>query len=145
MLKGGGAGDSTFLFLKHYLETAIIFSLLTVNAVIGFVQSRGSQRALAALKRRLAVKARVLRDRTWTTIDARNLAPGDIITMGLGDIVPADARLVNGGLAVDQSALTGESLPVELKQSDIIYSGSVVKRGEAKCVVLNTDANLTTR
>ena len=67
--------------------------------------------------------------------------PGDIISVGLGDIVPADAKLISGELSIDQSILTGESLPVDAQQSAIIYSGSIVKRGEAKCVVVNTGAN----
>ena len=102
---------------------------------------RGSQKALAALKKRLAINARVLRDGNWVTKEAREIVPGDIISVGLGDIVPADAKLISGDLSIDQSILTGESLPVYARESAIIYSGSVVKRGEAKCVVVNTGAN----
>jgi H+-transporting ATPase len=127
--------------LKHYLEAGIIFALLTINTVIGQIQSRGSQKALAALKKRLAINARVLRDGNWLTKTAREIVPGDIISVGLGDIVPADAKVISGELSIDQSILTGESLPVYAKESAIIYSGSVVKRGEAKCVVVNTGAN----
>lgn len=127
--------------LKHYLEAGIIFGLLTINTVIGQVQSSGSQRALDALRKRLAVKAHVLRDSRWTNIDARELVPGDVISVGLGDIVPADARLLRGDLSIDQSVLTGESLSVDARQSGVIYSGSVVRRGEAQCVVVNTGAN----
>jgi H+-transporting ATPase len=127
--------------LKHYLESAIIFSLLTINAIIGFVQARGSQRALETLKKRLAVKARVRRDGNWLIKDARELVPGDIIGVGLGDIVPADAKIINGEPQVDQSVLTGESLPADLKPPDIIFSGSIVKRAEATCVVINTGTN----
>ena len=112
--------------LKHYLEAGIIFALLTTNTVIGQIQARGSQRALEALKKRLAINARVLRDGKWLTTEAREIIPGDIISMGLGDIVPADAKLVAGELSIDQSLLTGESLPVDAYQSAIIYSGSVV-------------------
>ena len=129
------------IVLKHYLEAGIIFALLTINTVIGQIQSRGSQRALEALKKRLAVKARALRDGKWITIEAREIVPGDIISIGLGDIVPADAKLVSGELSIDQSILTGESMPVDVQQSAIIYSGSIVRRGEAKCVVVNTGAN----
>ncbi len=124
--------------LKHYLEASIIFALLTINTVIGQIQSRGSQKALAALKKRLAINARVLRDGNWLTKAAREIVPGDIISVGLGDIVPADAKIISGYLSIDQSILTGESLPVSARESAIIYSGSVVKRGEAKCVVVNT-------
>ena len=127
--------------LKHYLEAGIIFALLTINTVIGQVQSRGSQRALEALKKRLAINARVLRESKWLTKEAREIVPGDIISVGLGDIVPADAKLISGDLSIDQSILTGESLPVDVQESAIIYSGSIVRRGEAKCVVVNTGAN----
>jgi H+-transporting ATPase len=129
------------IVLKHYLEAGIIFALLTINTVIGQIQSRGSQKALAALKKRLAINARVLRDGNWLTKEAREIVPGDIISVGLGDIVPADAKIINGELSIDQSVLTGESLAVSARESAIIYSGSVVKRGEAKCVVVNTGAN----
>ena len=129
------------IVLKHYLEAGIIFALLTINTVIGQMQSRGSQKALAALKKRLAINARVLRDGNWLTKAAREIVPGDIISVGLGDIVPADAKLISGELSIDQSILTGETLPISARESAIIYSGSVVKRGEAKCVVVNTGAN----
>ncbi|HSA78955.1 MAG TPA: HAD-IC family P-type ATPase, partial [Nitrospirota bacterium] len=127
--------------LKHYLEGIIIFVLLTVNAVIGHMHSRGSQKAVELLKKKLAIKAKVLRDGEWMVKAATELVPGDIIVVGLGDIVPADAKIVSGELSVDFSALTGESLPVEIHQSDIIYSSAVVRRGEAKCIVVNTGAN----
>jgi H+-transporting ATPase len=127
--------------LKHYLEGIIIFVLLTVNAVIGHMHSRGSQKAVELLKKKLAIKAKVLRDGKWVAKEARGLVPGDIIVVGLGDIVPADAKIASGELSVDASALTGESLPVEVHQSDIIYSSAVVRRGEAKCVVVNTGTN----
>jgi H+-transporting ATPase len=129
------------IVLKHYLEAGIIFALLTINTVIGQIQERGSQRALDILKMRLAIKARVLRDGNWLTVEAKEIVPGDIISIGLGDIVPADAKLVAGELSIDQSILTGESLPIDVQQPAIIYSSSVVRRGEAKCVVVNTGAN----
>jgi len=128
--------------LRHYLELIIIFALLTINAIIGFLHTRSSRKALDLLKKRLAVKARVLRDGQWVVRDARELVPGDIIGIGLGDLAPADAKLLGDGeVSVDQSALTGESLPVTLRESGIVYSSSVVKRGEAKCIVVNTGAN----
>ncbi len=127
--------------LRHYLEGSIIFVLLTVNAVIGHVHSRGSQKAVELLKKKLAVKAKVLRDGKWIMKAAREIVPGDIIAVGLGDIVPADAKIISGGLSIDQSALTGESLPIETHEADIIYSSSVVRRGEAGCAVVNTGAN----
>ena len=129
------------IVLKHYLEAGIIFALLTINTVIGQIQSRGSQKALKALKKRLAVNARALRENKWLTVETREIVPGDIISVGLGDVVPADAKLISGNLSIDQSVLTGESLPVDVTESAIIYSGSIIKRGEAKCVVVNTGAN----
>ena len=128
-------------FLKHYLEAGIIFTLLTINVIIGYIQSRGSQKALEALKKRLAVKASILRDGKWAIREAREIVPGDIISVGLGDIIPADAKLLSGQLSIDQSILTGESLPVEVQTSAVLYSSSIVKRGEAQCVVVNTGAN----
>lgn len=127
--------------LKHKLEGIIIFALLTVNAIIGFMHSRGSQKAVELLKQRLAIKAKILRNGIWTTEDAGGIVPGDILMVKLGDIIPADAKIVSGDISIDESALTGESLPVEKQNSDVVYSGSVVRRGEAKCVVLNTGAN----
>ncbi|MEM3832145.1 MAG: plasma-membrane proton-efflux P-type ATPase [Thermoprotei archaeon] len=127
--------------LGHYLEAIIIFVLLTINVVIGFIHSHRSQKALQFLKKRLAIKAKVLREGKWILKDAKEIVPGDIILVRLGDLVPADAKVVSGELSVDQSALTGESLPVNLGPSDIIYSSSIVTTGEAKCVVVNTGAN----
>jgi H+-transporting ATPase len=126
----------------HYLELAIIFSLLTINAVIGFLHTRSSRKALELLKKRLAVKAKVLRNGEWVVKNVGEIVPGDIIAIGLGDLVPADAKIVSDGeVSVDQSALTGESLPVSAHKSEIVYSSSLVKRGEARCVVVNTGTN----
>ena len=127
--------------IGHYLEVAIVFGLLTTNAIIGFHHTRSSLRALELLKKRLAIKAKVLRNGEWVVRDAREIVPGDIIQVGLGDLVPADGKIVAGEVSVDQSALTGESLPVTAHQSGILYSSSIVKRGEAKVLVLNTGAN----
>ena len=127
--------------IGHYLEVVIIFALLTINAIIGFRHTRSSQKALALLKKRLAPKAKVLRDGQWNVKDARELVPGDIIQVSIGDLVPADAKVVVGELSVDQSALTGESLAATVSQSGVIYSSSIVKRGEAKCLVFTTGVN----
>jgi len=127
--------------LGHYLGMIIIFVLLTVNVTIGFLHARSSQKALEFLKKRLAIKARVLRDGKWVIKNASEIVPGDIFVVGLGDLVPADTKIVSGELSVDQSALTGESLPVNVRQSDVIFSSSIVTRGEAKCVTVNTGAN----
>ena len=129
------------ILLRHYFESIVIFVLLTVNAIIGFLKSRNSQKAVELLKKRLKIKARVLRDGKWIMADAREIVPGDIISVKLGDLVPADVYILNGDISVDESALTGESLPKDLNESDIIYSSSIVKRGEAKCIVVNTGVN----
>jgi len=125
----------------HILEAAIVFALLTINAAIGFQHTRSSMKALELLKSRLAIKAKVLRNGDWALRDAKQVVPGDIIQVGLGDLVPADAKVVSGEVSVDQSALTGESLPVTARQSGVLYSSSIIKRGEAKGLVLNTGAN----
>ncbi|UKL13366.1 HAD-IC family P-type ATPase [Dissulfurimicrobium hydrothermale] len=127
--------------LKHYLEGIIIFILLTINAIIGHIHAQGSQKAIDLLKKKLAIKAKILRNGKWIEKDARELVPGDVIVIKLGDIIPADAKIIEGELSVDESALTGESMPVNVQLSDIIYSGSIVKQGEAKCIIVNTGTN----
>jgi len=129
------------IVLQHYVESAIIFVLLSVNAVIGYFQSRNSQKAVEILKRKLKINTRVLRDGKWVLQEAKEIVPGDIITIKLGDLVPADVVIITGGVSADESALTGESLPKNLKPGDTIYSSSVIKRGEAGCVVVNTGTN----
>ncbi len=132
---------SLSFFLGHDVEGIIIFVLLTVNAIIGFIHSRGSQKAVELLKQRLAIKAKVLRNNNWTMVESGEIVPGDIIVVKLGDIIPADVKIISGDLSADESALTGESLPVECQSMDVIYSGSVVRRGEARCIVVNTGVN----
>ena len=126
------------VFLGHDLEAVIIAILIVTNAIIGYLHSRSSQRSLELLKEKLAVDAVVRRQGRWATINASEVVPGDVAAVQMGDIVPADAKVLSGELSVDQSALTGESLPVEVGPSDILYSSSVVKRGEAQCLVVNT-------
>lgn len=128
------------VLLGHYTEGALIFVLLTVNAVIGFLQSQNSRKAVELLKKQLQIRAKVLRDGRWTLRDAKDLVPGDILKLKLGDLVPADVFILNGEVFVDTSALTGESLPRELRTSDVVNSSSSVKRGEATCIVVNTGA-----
>jgi len=128
-------------FLGHDLEGNIILALLFVNAIIGFMHSRGSQKAVELLKKRLAIKAKALRNGDWSLIESSGLVPGDVIVVKLGDIIPADAKIITGEVSIDDSALTGESLPVDSKSEDVVYSGSVVRQGEARCVVINTGAN----
>ncbi|EMI58256.1 plasma-membrane proton-efflux P-type ATPase [Rhodopirellula sallentina] len=127
------------LIVQHWADFAIIFVLLVVNAAVGFWEEFQAGNAIAALKSRLALDARVRRDGKWTTVPARELVPGDLIRIRLGDIVPADARLLTGdSVDVDQSALTGESLPVSRDSGDTVYSGSVIKQGEVDALVTAT-------
>ena len=125
--------------VQHWDDFTIILALLIFNAVIGFWQEFKAANALDALKNQLALKARVLRDGQWREVDAAELVPGDVIRLRLGDIIPADTKLVEGEyLAVDQSVLTGESLPVNKKPGEVAYSGSVAKQGEMIAVVTAT-------
>jgi len=124
--------------LGHALEGYIILALLVLNAIIGQSHASHSQKAMNLLKKRLALRARVLRDNKWVTVEAKNLVYGDIVAVKLGDIVPADIKVMDGNLSVDQSVLTGESLAVAVNPSDVLFSGSVVKRGEVTGVVVNT-------
>lgn len=125
--------------VRHWEEFVIIIVLLLFNAVIGFWEEHKAENALAALKKGLALQARVLRGGEWKVIPAAGLVPGDIIRIRLGDIIPADVKLCEGEYVnIDQSALTGESLPVSKKSGEIGYSGSVVKKGEMIAVVANT-------
>ncbi|NQV11478.1 MAG: plasma-membrane proton-efflux P-type ATPase [Cyanobacteria bacterium] len=127
---------------RHWPDFAIILLLLLANGVVGFWEEHQAGNAIAALKATLALKAQVKRDGTWITINTRDLVPGDIILVRLGDIVPADARLLEGeSLEVDQSALTGESLPAVRHSGDVVFSGSIIRRGEIKAMVYATGVN----
>jgi H+-transporting ATPase len=117
----------------------IIMALLFLNAVVGFWQENKADNAIELLKHKLALNARVLRDGKWRAIPARELVPGDIVRVRLGDIVPADITLTDGDyLLVDQSALTGESLPVEKHLKDVGYAGSIIRQGEMNGLVTET-------
>lgn len=129
------------LVLGRLVEAAIFGALLVFNAGLSFAQEQRAQSALALLRRRLAIEARVLRDGRWQRVPAADLVPGDVVYLRLGDLVPADVRLVDGLLLVDQSAITGESLPVELEPGRTAYSGTMVKRGEATGEVQATGAH----
>ncbi|MGC8560544.1 MAG: plasma-membrane proton-efflux P-type ATPase [Phycisphaerae bacterium] len=122
------------------VESIIIALLLIGNAILGFVQEGRAQAALEILRHRLEINARVMRDGKWLLKPARELVPGDCIYLRMGDMIPADARLVQGHIEVDQSALTGESVPIELAPGGDARSGSVVKRGEAAAEVTATGA-----
>ncbi|KAL0312964.1 UNVERIFIED_CONTAM: ATPase 11, plasma membrane-type [Sesamum radiatum] len=122
-----------------YSDFVGILALLLVNSTISFIEENNAGNAAAALMARLAPKAKVLRDGKWNEEDASVLVPGDIISIKLGDIIPADARLLQGDpLKIDQSALTGESLPVTKNPGDGVYSGSTCKQGEIEAVVIAT-------
>jgi H+-transporting ATPase len=128
--------------LGHWADFFIILVLLVANAGIGFWEEHQAGKAIAALKAQLAIRARVKRDGKWSTPASRELVPGDVIRMRLGDIVPADARLLDGDpVEVDQSALTGESLPAEKKSGDAVFSGSIIRQGEIGALVYATGAN----
>ena len=126
---------------RHWPDFSIILVLLLANAGVGFWEEHQAGNAIAALKAQLANKATVRRDGKWVSPPARELVPGDIIRLDIGNIVPADARLLDGDpVEVDQSALTGESLPVTRKPGETVYSGSIVRRGEISALVYATGA-----
>jgi H+-transporting ATPase len=125
--------------VRHWLDFFIILLLLVSNAVVGFWEEHQAGNAIAALKAKLAVKAKVKRDGKWTNPNASELVPGDVIRVRLGDIVPADARLLAGdSIEVDQSALTGESLPVTAQPGGAVFSGSIIRQGEIDAMVYAT-------
>jgi H+-transporting ATPase len=126
------------LVLGKYIEAMIIGFLIVFNAIISTVQENKAQNALELLKKRLTVFSRVLRDGKWQTVPGSELVPGDIIYLRMGDFVPADAQLITGHLSLDQSSLTGESLPVDVTDGQPVYTGTIVVRGEASSVVINT-------
>jgi H+-transporting ATPase len=127
--------------LRHWPDLIIISILLFANAIVGFWEEHQASDAIAALKKQLATTARVLRDGKWINPPARELVPGDVIRMRLGDIIPADARLLDGDpVEVDQSALTGESLPVTKKPGEAVFSGSILRQGEIGALVYATGA-----
>ena len=126
-------------FILHKdTDFVIALALLLVNAVLSFLQEQRASAAVNALRKRLQVSGRVLRDRSWTLIPARELVCGDVIRLRSGDFVPADARLMAGELQIDQSALTGESQELPRAQDELLYSGSIVRHGEAAAVVVAT-------
>jgi H+-transporting ATPase len=127
------------LIVRRWADFIIIMILLVMNAVVGFWEEYQADTTIAALKSQLALRARVKRDGTWVTLPARELVPGDLVHLRLGEIIPADAKLLEGDpIEVDQSALTGESLPVTRQSGDAVYSGSILKRGEIDALVYAT-------
>jgi len=135
------AGLLSFL-VHHYTDFTIIMIMLFTNAILDFYQEHKALNAIEALKNKLARKSLVLRDGKWQEVEAKELVPGDIVKIKIGDIVPADMKLIDGDFALfDQSALTGESLPVNKKKGDIAYSNSIIKQGEMIGVVVATGLN----
>ena len=127
------------LVVRHWADFGIIITLLIFNALVGFWQEYQAGNAVEALKKKLALKSHALRDGRWQEVQAKELVPGDIIRLRLGEIIPADTKLFEGDyLSVDQSALTGESLPVNKEKGDIAYSGSIGKQGEMVGIVTAT-------
>ncbi|SME96611.1 H+-transporting ATPase [Tistlia consotensis] len=128
--------------VQRWEDFAIIVVMLLLNAGVGFWEEHKADNAIQALKQRLAPSARVLRDGRWQDLPARLLVPGDAVVVKLGNIVPADLELREGDyLSVDQSALTGESLPVDKAPGDVAYSGSIVRQGEMRALVTATGMN----
>jgi len=127
------------LVVRHWADFCIITTLLIFNALVGFWQEYQAGNAMEALKKKLALTSHALRDGKWQELQAKELVPGDVIRLRLGEIIPADTKLFEGDyLSVDQSALTGESLPVNKEKSDIAYSGSIAKQGEMVGIVTAT-------
>jgi len=128
--------------VRHWSDFVIIMTLLIVNAIVGFWEEHKAGNTIAALKEKLALNAVVKRGGDWKNVPAREVVPGDVMRLRLGDIVPADSKLIEGDpVEVDQSALTGESLPVTHKKGDVLYSGSVLKQGESDALVYATGKN----
>jgi len=128
--------------VKHWTDLTIIVIMLFFNAGVEFWQEYQAGNAIEQLKKGLALKARVLRDGKWQEVEARELVPGDVVRLRLGDVVPADVKLFEGDyLSIDQSALTGESLPVTKKAGAVVYSSSIVKQGEMVGLVTGTGMN----
>lgn len=128
--------------IQHWTDFIIIMILLILNGVVGFWEEHKAENVIEFLKKKMALRARVLRSGKWSIIEARELVPGDVVRIRMGDIVPADLKLVEGDyIVVDESALTGESLPVTKKMGDVVYSGSLIKKGEMTGVVIATGLN----
>ena len=128
------------IVLGKYVEAGIIGGLLLFNVALGFFQEGRAQATLAALRSRLALNASVRRDGVWKIVSAADIVPGDVVKLSLGAVVAADMRLVNGSVLLDQSMLTGESIPVEAGPGAQTYAGALVRRGEAIAEVTATGA-----
>jgi H+-transporting ATPase len=124
--------------LGDYPEAAIIAGLLVFNAALGLLQEGRAQATLTALKSRLAMTASVRRDGKWASVPAAELVPGDVVKLSLGGVVAADVHLTGGEILLDQSMLTGESVPIEASAGTHTYAGALVRRGEAVAEVTAT-------
>lgn len=126
------------LVLGKYVEGSIIAVLLVFNAVLGWFQESRAQATLAALKSHLALTSSVRRNGEWKTVSAAELVPGDVVKISLGDVVAADVKVISGEILVDQSMLTGESVPIEASSGVQTYAGALIQRGEAEAEVTAT-------
>jgi len=124
--------------LGKYFEMYVVMGLLVFNAILAFFQGERANSALQLLKEKLKINARVKRNGNWAVIPAREIVPGDVIRLRAGDFIPADVKMAEGSAEVDQSSLTGESQMVEKKANEILYSGSILRRGEISGVVAST-------
>ncbi len=124
--------------LGNLTDTYIVLGLLVLNGILGFFQEERASQAIAYLRGRLQISARVLRDGAWSLVPARELVPGDLVRVRTGDFVPADFRVAEGSLEVDQSAVTGESLAVDKSEGEAVVSGSTITQGEATGVITAT-------
>ena len=129
------------LILNRLTDAYVVSVLLLFNSVVGFIQENKSSKAIEALKKKLQISVKLLRDGIWKTIPARELVPGDVIRIRTGDFIPADIKLVEGELKINQSALTGESEDVKKKTGEDVNSGAIVTSGEATGIVFSIGAN----
>ena len=127
--------------LREYTEAGVIAGLLVFNAALGFFNEGRAQATLAALRSRLALTASVRRDGAWKNLPASGLVPGDTVKLSLGGVVAADVKLLDGSVLLDQSMLTGESVPIEGGSGLQTYAGTLVRRGEATAIVTATGAH----
>lgn len=128
-------------FLHRYSDAYIVLGLLLFNVIVAFIQENNAANAVEALRKKLQINVKLLRDAAWKKLPARELVPGDIIRIRIGDFVSADIKISSGEISIDQSALTGESLGIDKKTGELIYSGSIVTKGEATGMVTLTGAN----
>jgi H+-transporting ATPase len=126
------------IVLHKYYEAAVIAALLLFNAALAYFQESRAQATLAALKSRLALNASVQRDGEWKTVPAAELVCGDLVKLSLGGVVAADVHLTSGSVELDQSMLTGESLPIDAGAGTDTFAGALVRRGEATAIVTAT-------